>query len=217
MLYAKYAAAKNRLWMAPAKDFDGYIFDYGGVLVHHQSEADHARMAEAAAIQAELFSELYWANRLEYDKGLVSGPQYWAGIGRHAGKVLTPAVVEQLTEIDSTTWMNFDEPMWGWIAELRAAGKRLAILSNMPSDLGETIKARTDRMKRFDFVTLSYEIKSVKPESAIYEHCLAGIGTDPTRTVFFDDRIANVHGAEMLGIEAVEFRSRDEVLGQFRR
>ena len=204
--------------MAPAKSsgFDGYIFDYGGVLVHHQSEAEQALMARTAGISPENFSELYWTTRLEYDKGLISGAEYWAGIGRGAGKVLTPAVVAELTEIDSTTWMKFDEPMWTWIDELRAAGKRLAILSNMPSDLGETIKTRTDRMKRFDFVTLSYEVRSVKPEPAIYEHCLEGIGTDPARTVFFDDRIANVHGAEMLGIQAVEFLSRDQVLAGYR-
>lgn len=202
--------------MAPAKDFDGYIFDYGGVLVHHQSEAEQERMAQAAGIPPEQFSELYWSTRLDYDKGLVSGPEYWAELGRSAGKVLTPTVVDQLTEMDSVGWMNFDEPMWTWIAELRKAGKRLAILSNMPSDLGETLKARTDRMKRFDFVTLSYEVRAAKPESVIYEHCLEGIGTDPARTVFFDDRIANVHGAEMLGIQAVEFLKRDEVLAKYR-
>ena len=202
--------------MAPVKDFDGYIFDYGGVLVHHQAEAEQARMAQVAGIPTEPFSELYWGTRLDYDKGLMSGAEYWSGIGRAAGKVLAPNVVEQLTEIDSTTWMNFDEPMWTWMEELRGAGKRIAILSNMPADLGETIKARTDRMKRFDFVTLSYEVKSVKPEPLIYEHCLEGIATDPARTVFFDDRIANIHGAEMLGIQAVQFLNRDEVLGQFR-
>jgi putative hydrolase of the HAD superfamily len=203
--------------MAPARDFDGYIFDYGGVLVHHQAEEAQERMALAAGMKAEQFSELYWGTRLDYDKGLVSGLEYWAAIGISAGKVLTPAVIGELTEIDATTWMNFDEPMWAWIAELRAAGKRVAMLSNMPSDLGETLKARTDRMKRFDFVTLSYEVLSVKPESAIYEHCLEGIKTEPARTVFFDDRMANIHGAEMLGIQAVPFLKRDDVLAEFRR
>ena len=202
--------------MAPAKDFDGYIFDYGGVLVHHQAEAEQVRMAEIAGIPFDTFSELYWSTRLEYDKGEVSGAEYWAAIGHRSGKVLSPAVIEQLTELDSVGWMHFDEPMWAWIDELRRAGKRLAILSNMPLDLGETIKARTDRMKRFDFVTLSYEVRSAKPESAIYEHCLEGIGTDPARTVFFDDRIANVQGAEMLGIHGVEFLKRDDVLAKYR-
>jgi putative hydrolase of the HAD superfamily len=202
--------------MASVKNFDGYIFDYGGVLVHHQSAADQARLAEVAGIATEPFLEQYWAKRLDYDRGDVSGLEYWGTLGLAAGKTLTPAAIEALIEIDNTSWMNFDEAMWRWIEELRGAGKRVAILSNMPSDMGEALKARTDRMKYFDFVTLSYEVRSVKPAAAIYEHCLEGIGTDPARTVFFDDRIANVHGAEMLGIQAVEFMNRDEVLARFR-
>jgi putative hydrolase of the HAD superfamily len=202
--------------MAPAKSFDGYVFDYGGVLVHHQRDSDQKHMAEVAGIADELFSGLYWAQRSDYDRGDVSGAEYWAEVGFAAGKTLTPAVIEELTELDSTTWMNFDEPMWRWIEELRGAGKKVAMLSNMPSDLGLALKARTDRMQLFDQITLSYEIRSIKPEAAIYEHCLGGIGTDPARTVFFDDRIANVQGAEMLGIQAVEFLNRDTVLALFR-
>ena len=213
---AKCAAAGNGWWMAPANEFDGYIFDYGGVLVHHQTPADHVRMAEVAGIAVEEFSELYWAARLDYDKGDVSGPEYWAEIGLSAGKTLTPDMVAELTELDCTTWMHYDEPMWAWVAELRKAGKKVAMLSNMPPDMGEALKARTKRLQNFDFVTLSYEVRSAKPEAPIYEHCLEGIGTAPARTVFFDDRIANVHGAEMLGIQAVEFLNRDEVLGRFR-
>jgi hypothetical protein len=34
--------------------------------------------------------------------------------------------------------------------------------------------------------------------------------------VFFDDKIANVKGAEMLGLAAVEFLDRDAVLGMVR-
>ena len=66
----------------------------------------------------------------------------------------------------------------------------------------------------FDHV--SYEIHSIKPEPVIYEHCLAGIGTAPERTIFFDDRIANVDGAESLGIHAIEFLNRDDVLRRMR-
>jgi putative hydrolase of the HAD superfamily len=195
---------------------DGYIFDYGGVLVHHQTQAEQAHMAEVAGMDLESFAEAYWGHRLEYDKGLITGAEYWAGIGLSKGRTLKPDVIDELTELDTTGWMNFDEPMWQWIEELRKAGKRLAILSNMPRDLGEALKARTDRFKRFDHITLSYEILSVKPESEIYEHCLKGIGTAPGKTVFFDDKIANVHGAEMLGIQAVEFLKRDDVLARFR-
>lgn len=203
--------------MSLLNSFDGFIFDYGGVLVHHQTRADQAQMANIAGITVEQFEELYWKDRGDYDKGLVTGIEYWQAIGLAADQVLTLEQIGKLVEIDSISWMHFDEPMWAFINELRAASKRLAILSNMPEDLGEAIKARTHRFQLFDHVTLSYEVKSIKPEAGIYQDCLAGIRTEPKRTLFLDDKIANVKGAEMLGISAIEFLDRDAVLSRFRQ
>jgi putative hydrolase of the HAD superfamily len=202
--------------MARVNSYDGYIFDYGGVLAHHQTDADQARLAGIAAIPQDRFFSLYWDTRLEYDKGSVTAVEYWQNIGRSANKTLSAAVIEQIVDADNQSWMQFDQAMWDWIAELRAVGKRVAMLSNMPRDLGEALASKTNRLHAFDHVTVSYEIRSAKPEPAIYEHCLAGIGTAPERTVFFDDRIANVQGAESLGIHAVEFLNRDDVLQRMR-
>src|SRR6185437_5666890 len=203
--------------MARANSYDGYIFDYGGVLAYHQTDADQARLADIAAIPRDLFSNLYWDTRLDYDKGSVTAAEYWGNIARGAGKTLSAAVIEEIVDADNRSWMQFDDEMWNWIAELRAAGKRVAMLSNMPRDLGEALASQTDRLRAFDHVTVSYDIHSAKPEPAIYQHCLAGIGTAPERTIFLDDRIANVRGAESLGIHAIEFLNRDDVLSRLRR
>jgi putative hydrolase of the HAD superfamily len=64
----------------------------------------------------------------------------------------------------------------------------------------------------FDQVTLSFDVGAVKPDAVIYEQCLDGLGTAPQRTLFLDDRIANVQGAEMLGMRAIQFIDRDDVL-----
>lgn len=196
--------------------YDGYIFDYGGVLVTHQTDEDQARLAQIAGIPKDLLTELYWADRLDYDKGLVTCTDYWQGLARRVGRSLTESAIEELVQLDNASWMQFDSVMWEWIDQLRAAGKRVAMLSNMPRDLGEAIKLQTQRLDNFDQVSLSYEVHSVKPEAAIYEHCLEGLGTPAERTLFLDDRIANVHGAELLGICAVQFTSRDEVLLKLR-
>jgi putative hydrolase of the HAD superfamily len=196
--------------------YDGFIFDYGKVLVTEPTGAERAQMAGIVGISQAEFDELYWRDRLDYDKGLQTAMEYWQEIAQAAGKVLMLEQVERLSALDSASWMHFDEVMWEFVAELRESGKRVAILSNMPRDLGETIKSQTQRFVGFDHVTLSYEVKSVKPEAAIYEDCLRGIGTELKRTVFFDDKIANVKGAEMLGLAAVEFLDRDAVLGMVR-
>jgi len=202
--------------MALVSRYQGFMFDYGGVLAYHQTEADQARMAALAGIAPSLFTQLYWSERENYDKDLVSAVEYWGKIGQSAGTTLSLESIQELTELDNSSWMQFDSVMWDWVDQLRQAGKRVALLSNMPRDLGEAIKSRTGRLEQFDQVTLSYALRSAKPEPAIYEHCLEGLGTPPEQTLFLDDRIANVQGAELLGIRAFQFTSRDEMLLRLR-
>lgn len=203
--------------MALVNNYDGVIFDYGGVLVSHQTAGDQERLARMAGIPAKTFTELYWTNRLSYDKGALTAAEYWLDVA-HRAAITTPdaAAIERLTDFDSETWMRFDPVMWRWLEELQAEGKRVAMLSNMPRDLGETLRSRTDRLDRFDQVTLSYEVRAVKPEPVIYEHCLEGLNTAPERTLFLDDRIENVQAAEALGISATQFLDRDDVLLRLR-
>lgn len=202
--------------MALVNSFDSVIFDYGGVLVQHQTDADQSRMARVLGISPDHFTGLYWANRADYDKDARTAGEYWQDIAREAAVTLTPGEVDELISIDTESWMQFDEVMWDWIGQLRKARKRVAMLSNMPRELGEALKTTTARLEFFDQVTLSYEVRSVKPEPVIYEHCLEGLDTKPERTLFFDDRIENVQGAELLGIRAVQFLDRDHVLLQVR-
>ncbi len=198
--------------MALVSSYEGFIFDYGGVLVRHQTDTDQLRMAEIAGIPKHLFTELYWSARQDYDKDLLSYAEYWQGVARRAGTALTEKQIEELVELDTRSWMQFDPVMWEWVDQLRAAGKRVAMLSNMPRELGEALKSRTRKLAGFDQVTLSYELRAAKPEPATYEHCLEGLGTAPAQTLFLDDRIENVQAAELLGIRAIEFTSRDDTL-----
>jgi putative hydrolase of the HAD superfamily len=198
--------------MALVSSYQGFIFDYGGVLVRNQTDEDQARLAQIAGIPQPLFTELYWAHRLPYDKDSVTAPEYWASVAHSAGATLTTNAIEELTELDTTSWMQFDSVMWDWIEELRQAGKRVAMLSNMPRDLGQALRTRTHRLDSFDHVTLSYEVRSAKPEPAAFEHCLEGLGTPADQLLFLDDRIANVQGAELLGIRGIQFTDRDEIL-----
>lgn len=202
--------------MALVSEFEGFIFDYGGVLVHHQTDEDRAKMASIAGLPEEQFTELYWSERDAYDRDLVTGTEYWQSIGSAGGAKLSEDQILALVERDTTSWMQYDPVMWEWVAALSSAGKKVAMLSNMPRDLGEALKSRTERLSVFDHVTLSYDLRAVKPDPIIYEECLEGIGTAKERTLFLDDRIENIQGAETLGIRSIQFTSRDEVLLRIR-
>ncbi len=201
--------------MALVNEYAGIIFDFGGVLVGHQTDDDQAKLAKLAGMELDQFSQRYWSYRLDYDKGLLSRVEYWQTVARNGSGALTPDTIRQLADLDNRSWMHFDPMMWEWIGELRNAGKPIAMLSNMPRDLGDALK-KTDRLDPFNQVTLSYELGSAKPEPTIYEHCLAGLGIGPQQTLFLDDRIENVHAAEMLGIRGIHFTNREKVLTELR-
>lgn len=202
--------------MALVDRYAGVIFDYGGVLAFHQTSADAERLAQIAGMPTDVFDRCYWADRGPYDKGLVTAEDYWNDIARKAGHSFTAEQILHLIEADIGSWTHFDSLMYDFVEELAAKGKRVAVLSNMPHELGESIKATTAGFKPFHHITLSYEVRSIKPESDIYEHCLAGIGTPAEETLFLDDRLENINGAASLGIHGVQFTSRDEVLPKLR-
>ena len=198
--------------MALVDRYAGIIFDYGGVLVAHQSAEDAARMAEIAGLRPEVLHQLYWSDRLAYDKGLVTAEQYWNDMARSAGTKFTAEQINKLIDADVESWLKFDDSMYTFARTLLEQGKKIAVLSNMPRELGETLKSRTEGFEPFAHLTLSYEVHSVKPEPDIYQHCLEGIGLKPEETLFLDDRIENVRGAQQFGIQALQFTSPAEML-----
>jgi FMN phosphatase YigB (HAD superfamily) len=54
---------------------------------------------------------------------------------------------------------------------------------------------------------LSCEVRLVKPDRAIYEHCLKGLSVRPSETLFVDDNEINVKASRALGITSIRFQS----------
>lgn len=200
--------------MALIDKYAGVIFDYGGVLALHQTREDAEHLAELAGLTPDVFNSVYWAERGAYDKGLMTAEDYWNGMAVKSGKTFTADQIRLLIEADNISWTHFDDEMYAYVRKLRSAGKRIAVLSNMPHELGEVIKATTEGFEPFHHITLSYEVRSIKPEPEIYEHCLAGLGLEAKDVLFLDDRPENIEGARRLGIDGIRFTSRDEVLPQ---
>jgi putative hydrolase of the HAD superfamily len=94
--------------------------------------------------------------------------------------------------------------------EIKAAGVRTAILSNMPHDLLEEMRKNFDWLDEFDVQIWSCEHGIVKPDPAIYRLCLNALGCEPHRTLFFDDRPNNIEGARQAGMKAHLFESADQ-------
>ncbi len=107
-------------------------------------------------------------------------------------------------DIDSRSWSYPAPVMPQWARDLRAAGFRTALLSNMPAAIRDYILG-CPWLPDFDVRVFSCEFGRSKPAPGIYEHCLKQLGLAPSEALFLDDREPNIRGAEALGLHAILF------------
>jgi putative hydrolase of the HAD superfamily len=191
--------------------YQAVILDYGAVLCHPPFPHEIARMARALGVTPERFPPLYAHGRDAYDRGDLTTTQYWEIVAREAGVELAPDVIDALGQWDKEMWSRANTEMTYWLASLRSAGYKTALLSNMQMDMIAHVRARFRWLKDFDHLIFSSELRLVKPDPALYLTCLAKLGTQPHETIFIDDREENVVGARAVGITAFRFRSIPEL------
>jgi putative hydrolase of the HAD superfamily len=190
------------------------IFDFGGVLCFHPTEDRFARIAAALNIPTLRLLEIFWAHRIEYDAGLLDSRAYWTQVAADAGKPLDNALLAQLSQLEIELWNNFDRRVFAWAAHLKSSGIRTAMLSNLPRSLGEALLATPGLLDPFDHLTLSYRLKIVKPEAAIYQYAAHGVEVAPSEALFLDDKLENVEGARAIGMQAELYSTWEAFLDQ---
>jgi putative hydrolase of the HAD superfamily len=192
------------------------IFDFGGVLCFHPDESRWQRAAQAAGLPVSDFMSAFWAHRIRYDAGLCEPADYWQAVAHTAGTRIDAQKLPELIRLEIELWNQYDSRVLEWAGELRAAGYRTAILSNLPRPLGEELRATPGFLDPFDHVTFSYELHKVKPQPEIYLDAVRGLGIDPPDALFLDDRPDNVAGAQAVGLRSVLYSTWEDFIARGR-
>lgn len=110
------------------------------------------------------------------------------------------------------------EPTAQLIKELKEAGYRLYILSNMSKEYIKFLR-KFPVFDYFDAQVVSCEIGLGKPDRRIYEYLLSTYNLNPAETIFIDDRKDNVDAAEKMGITPFHFdrTAPEEACNQLRK
>lgn len=178
------------------------VFDLGGVVF-----ARDPRKFEPEFIKFFSYIMLpemprFWE---EYDRGVVTYEQVVADLAEYnscdrelADKNLRRSIVTQ-EEILSTKAL---------IADLKAAGYKLYVLSNMSLEFIEFLR-KTDVYKYFDGEVVSCEEHVVKPNAEIYRCLVARYDLEVGETLFVDDRKENVETARREGWQGFNFDPRN--------
>jgi putative hydrolase of the HAD superfamily len=187
----------------------GVAFDYGKVICFPQPESVMDELAALAGLERKILEPLVWSRRGEYDRGLFNGPDYYRALLGTQGVHVDDGVLERMAAVDLQSWTGINPGTVALMEDIKKAGLKLGILSNMPRDFLDFARKTLPVFKLPDVGIFSCELGSIKPEDAIYHALLDAFGCHPQELVFFDDMPENVEGASFLGINAFVWRGPD--------
>jgi len=195
----------------PWKDLKAVIFDYGEVLCHRPTAEETDRLASFFGLRADQLPALWERNRGPYDRGDLEPDAYWSMLAKDAGVTLHREQLKAIHDLDMAMWSKVNSSMVQWMAQLHSSGIKLGLLSNMHPEMVAHCRQQFPWIKNFDFVTFSGEVRLIKPDRAIYEHTLRGLGVKASEALFLDDREVNIRAAHALGIHALRFESTEQL------
>jgi len=183
------------------------ILDYGEVLCYRPPSDDFRRMARIFGLTLDSFLTRWEATRALLDRGDLSPEAYWLKFAADTQTTITAEQNKTLCRWEIEMWSNSNPAMVDWLLRLSDAGIKTGLLSNMPADLAAHLQQKFGWMSKFDFKTFSSHIKLLKPDPAIYEYTVRGLGVHAAEALFVDDRHPNIEAARSLGMHALQFRS----------
>jgi putative hydrolase of the HAD superfamily len=200
-------------WIQEEKELSlrAVVFDYGMVLSGPPHPAAHEELKRITGLSHEEFERLYWVDRHAYDRGDLTGLNFWRKLVSDANLNLAPARIAELNQWDARMWTTTNEKTLAWHRQLKQRGLKTGILSNMGDSVLESIQVNFSWIEDFDVLIWSYQHRMAKPQPEIYHLLLDKLGTIPEETLFLDDKIENIQAARHLGICALQFSTVDQL------
>jgi 2-haloacid dehalogenase len=104
------------------------------------------------------------------------------------------------------------------LRQLKKSGKyKLYALTNWSAETFPHALERFEFFKAFDGVVVSGQEKMRKPSAEFYKILIDRYHLDPAKTIFIDDSLRNVNGAEAVGITGIHFHNPSQLRDELRR
>ncbi len=175
---------------------DHIVFDVGRVLIRWDHELVYLNLIPDMA-ERQAFLDIITPWNAEQDRGTRSwaqaeaelidqypGKEDWIRAYRRDWEKGVPGHFEETVEI---------------MRSLIATGHDVTLLTNFSDDTWPLAVARFPFLNEPRGVTVSAEVKLIKPEAGIFIRHAETFDLTPERTLFFDDSPANVGGAREAG------------------
>lgn len=180
-------------------DYDAFIFDLDGTII--DSEKYHSRaFADAVLAQSgyrltpeehlEFFGKhsAWFAEELNARHGLSLDPE---GVLAHKRR--------RVREIfEARPFSGAREFLERWFGK-----KPMALATNSPLGFVQPALDKAGLLEFFDHITTSDEVAHRKPDPEIIERTVQKLGSDPLKTLVFEDQLIGIQAARAAGAQVV--------------
>lgn len=179
-------------------------FDLGKVLLHFDWQIMLRRIAEKSPLAPGEMMRLMKGDKqtLAYEVGAITSAKFFS----HLKKLLRyKGATKELRACYNEIFTPLPDHIA--LAAMLAPHYPLAIISNTNEAHILHAEATYSFFSLFHARIYSHEIKTMKPDRAIYAAALAALGgIDPLETLFIDDLETNIQGAVKLGWQTIHLR-----------
>lgn len=178
------------------------IFDLGNVLVDVNYERFQKKIFESGVDEARYMDFFKGGNYrlLGYEAGEITSDEF---VDRCITGLELKLKPNEFSDAFNDMFSEI-KPMADLLRKLASEGKyNLYLLSNTSPLHFEFIKDQYNYVGLLQKYALSYELKSLKPDSTIYQRAIEHLSIIPDESVFIDDLTENCEGAEKLGIKTI--------------
>ncbi len=179
------------------------IFDLGGVMIELDKQRSIESFTAIGFPQAATMLDCYHPAELfeEFERGLITTDELCDTIRSISGREITN---EQIAAAYGDILVTIPIYKLRLIDSLRKRGYRIYALSNinpivMPKIYNLFKADGKSADEYFDKMYLSYQMKSLKPDAAIFEQLIADSGVVPSESLFIDDAVANIEAGRKAG------------------
>jgi putative hydrolase of the HAD superfamily len=186
--------------------YKAVIFDLGRVLVHFDFKRGYRALEGLCPHQAADIPKLLAGTGLveRFETGLVEPRAF---VAEMCGALDLKIDYDQFCDIWSSIFMHTLVPES--LLEGLKVRYRLLLLSNTNAIHFDMISRTYPMLRHFDDLILSYEVKAMKPNPAIYRAAIERAGCKAEECFYTDDIAEYVAGAKAMGIDAVQFQGAE--------
>jgi len=185
------------------------IFDFGNVICTVDNNIFLERISKFADKTISELKELIYLSDLpqKYETGLISSDEFFNEIVRKCSLSISKhEFIKAYTGIFTPIQTTFD-----LIRKLKAKYK-IALLSNTSEWDFKYGEKPIEIFDLFDAVSLSFNVKAMKPENKIFLDSLSKLNLKPEQCIYIDDIEEYVEAANQMGIHGIHYISYEKLI-----